>query len=587
MKTNLVEAFKRFPFSCILAVFLGVASCYYLDIPYQEREHFLVILISSYFGIFIHLISALWIEAQDRSYSSAKKWLIYLSASGLTYLFYLLILKTPLSLKWIHTGQLSIFILAFGICLPWIQKSDDKSFWYWAKDLFVGAVLALFFSSVLCTGVEVILISAIKLLDLKPYSKLYSQVISVIYTGFFWLFLLGRVPAISSNLKKDYPKILTLLVDFFWIPLLLIYVAVLYVYGMKMGITAHWPKGYVASLATLALTAAVIGLFLNYPREEKSSRPLWVRFFLRFYFWILIPIAALVILGLWRRIHEYGITEPRYLDLVWNIWAFGVLAYFYWSRQRKIRLVIAALGLLMFFTFAGPWGIFEVSKRSQVARLTEILERNGLLVENQTRKPTQKIPFEDRKNICGILSYLSRTHGLDSFPYWAPLISSQELKGITDVELARKAWGIEFIQPWQTEDSKRELVFSSKTELKYQAVETRGYHFVVPIYFYGVDRTVQIQLEGQKWVQMKAQNNLFEFSFQGTSLKLDWIPLLNKLNQSTNQRSNQVQSEELVISGENAGLSVRIQADTVKFKEASSGELLLLEISGLALIRLY
>jgi len=174
-------------------------------------------------------------------------------------------------------------------------------------------------------------------------------------------------------------------------------------------IRREWPRGTVGYLVSVFSVLGMLALLFVHPiREASSSR--WVRVYARRFYLSLFPLVALLILGTWRRVSEYGITEKRYLLLALGIWIAGVALYFLVSRRRDIRAIPISLCGLALLASVGPWSAASVSRADQVARLRGVLERHGLLRGGKIQAAAQPLDFATRKAISGGLDYLNGVH---------------------------------------------------------------------------------------------------------------------------------------------------------------------------------
>jgi hypothetical protein len=102
------------------------------------------------------------------------------------------------------------------------------------------------------------------------------------------------------------------------------------------------------------------------------------------------------------------------------VWLAGIAVYQLVTRSRGIRIIPASLCVGGLVTFAGPWGAYEVSERSQVHRLAGLLEANTMLVDGQAKPATGEVSEDDRREIEAALTYLAGTHGLGAVAPWFP-----------------------------------------------------------------------------------------------------------------------------------------------------------------------
>jgi len=107
--------------------------------------------------------------------------------------------------------------------------------------------------------------------------------------------------------------------------------------------------------------------------------------------------------------------------------AFATLALFMlFGRSRSLKAIPATLALVAVVTSFGPWGAYAVSRRSQSARLTALLERQGLLAGGKVAHAAKDVAPEQVREISASVDYLATTHGGRSLRRWSQPQSSLE-----------------------------------------------------------------------------------------------------------------------------------------------------------------
>jgi hypothetical protein len=132
----------------------------------------------------------------------------------------------------------------------------------------------------------------------------------------------------------------------------------------------------------------------------------------------MIPSIIMLLLAIWKRIDQYGFTEPRYILVILALWLAAMAVLFIVNRDQNILVIPATLCLLALATVAGPWSAYGVSLRDQTDRLADLLRRNEMLVDGRIQAPADTVTFADRKEIGAVLSYLGQTHGMRSILSW-------------------------------------------------------------------------------------------------------------------------------------------------------------------------
>jgi hypothetical protein len=126
----------------------------------------------------------------------------------------------------------------------------------------------------------------------------------------------------------------------------------------------------------------------------------------------------MLILAIWKRISQYGITENRYFLAVLSVWLAAIAIYFTFSRVKNIKAIPATLCIVAFATSFGPWGAYSVSERSQVQRLEKLLVSNEILVDGLVDQAVGSVSLDDRREISAILRYIVETHGPAPIAPW-------------------------------------------------------------------------------------------------------------------------------------------------------------------------
>src|SRR5699024_5099304 len=117
---------------------------------------------------------------------------------------------------------------------------------------------------------------------------------------------------------------------------------------------------------------------LRYPIRIISDHK-WINRFYTGYFAALVPLVMLLLLAIYRRVADYGITINRYLVVVLALWLAGIVAYFLVSRTKNIKVIPGSLCVVAFLISFGPWGAFSGSRRSQVNGVAGLLQQNETL----------------------------------------------------------------------------------------------------------------------------------------------------------------------------------------------------------------
>ncbi len=271
-----------------------------------------------------------------------------------------------------------------------------------------------------------------KLLGLKFEGKIYGH-LWVLITGLFHpLFFLAGVPRNFETLEAEpgYPVGLRRFVQFVLVPLVVVYLAILYLYAAKILFTWHLPNGWVAlPVLILAVVGILAALLLQPIRTRAEFR--WTGLFILWFYRLLLPLTVLLMLSIGRRIHDYGVTEHRYFTAVLALWLPVTCLLFAWRHDRSIKWIPASLGTLCLITAFGPWSAFAISYRSQHQRLINQLQQLGVLQDGRVIAKRQTVNQPIYEELRSTLDYVLSHHDpaaldplMTGFKEWKPYTSS-------------------------------------------------------------------------------------------------------------------------------------------------------------------
>jgi hypothetical protein len=171
-------------------------------------------------------------------------------------------------------------------------------------------------------------------------------------------------------------------------PIAAIYAVILYIYLFKVIVVWELPNGLVSYLVSSLMYVGLFVITLLYP----------ARFSLFRYFGLLmLPLLALMSIGIIRRFDDYGITIYRGYVLLLNIWFYGICIYLFITKAQRIKWILISFAVIALLSSIGPWSIPNITKYRLIA---EVSKSNF-----DEMKP------EDKKKIKDKAKYLRRTYG--------------------------------------------------------------------------------------------------------------------------------------------------------------------------------
>jgi hypothetical protein len=262
------------------------------------------------------------------------------------------------------------------------KENEEQHFWQYNKNLFINLFLTAVFTGVLTSGVELAILAIQELFNFNFEGKIYLETYAALAIfGSTSIFLLFNESGLEYLEKEgSYPVVLKFFTQFILIPLLIIYVVILYFYCLKITINWELPRGWVSYLVLAYSIVGIFALLLVHPLHKEKAKS-WIILFNKIFYYTLIPLIVLLFVAIFTRVLQYGYTEARYFVLLISVWLTSVVLYFIFFKKATIKFIPISLFVFGVFALIFPYfNAFSVSKRSQENELKQLLTENKLLV---------------------------------------------------------------------------------------------------------------------------------------------------------------------------------------------------------------
>ena len=262
------------------------------------------------------------------------------------------------------------------------NENEETNFWQYNKNLFINLFLTAVFTGVLTSGVQLAILAVQELFNFDFKGEIYLETFATLsILGSTSIFLLFNESGLVYLEKEgSYPVVLKFFTQFILIPLLIIYVVILYFYCLKITINWELPRGWVSYLVLAYSIVGIFALLLVHPLHKEKAKS-WIILFSKIFYYTLIPLIVLLFVAIFTRVLQYGYTEARYFVLLISVWLTTVVFYFIFSKRATIKFIPISLFAFGVFALIFPYfNAFSVSKRSQESELKQILTNNKLMV---------------------------------------------------------------------------------------------------------------------------------------------------------------------------------------------------------------
>ena len=382
--SQITSAFKRFPLASAFAIFATIAFIYFYENSLSPTHSKLT------YWLFIYPIAASMIALSVSLVQESRKkfsvlphiiaeavWLaisialVFYHFSTNNYTEHIYVLVTWLFIY--TTAFLSLFVA------PFFKQKDENGFWVFLMKNAKAAVVATAISVVLLIAIDGLLFGFFNLFDIKVSARpfVYSAIISSC-TIFPILFFSG-IPSIDDCLQEApaLNKFQTSANKFLFLPVLSLYIILLYAYIAKIIIQWEMPKGMVSYLVSASMLLMLLRVTLTLP-ERINPKPSFEKKLLKILPAACIPLVILMSVGIMRRISDYGISEDRYYITAINIFYYIIIAILLIDKIKckSKYITIVFCGMFLILT-NGPLSAINVTHRVWINSVKAALVEEG------------------------------------------------------------------------------------------------------------------------------------------------------------------------------------------------------------------
>lgn len=447
---ELKKLVQRFPF--VVFSVLGLSSIFLAEINDWNKDIEAKVYVFFVYATFLTFSIAL---ATERTLSKLMRNLISLVVLGLLawYAFSLPdVLIYNLDIQHIILGLIlfmTLFVVAF------FRKNNDDNFWEFGKKNIVRMVLAYVFSGILMGGLSLAVLSLQELFSIEMSDKVYQNLAVFCLLIFSVFYFLMHVPGVEEKykLKIDFSKPLKFLSLYILIPVLGLYLIILYIYLIKIIVAWELPNGWVTTLISVLGLIGLLTIIILYPVIKSKENKL-INFLGKYFPLMIIPLLILMSIAIFRRIDDYGLTANRLFALRLNIWLYGISIFLYITASRHPKWILISLLAVALVSTWGPLNSFVVTKNILLSSWTENLEKAGLYKNNQvilpdtTYKPVAEV---DYNRIVDVYTYLRDNYGENVFhPYFPSKIDKKLSAGIYSLNKFKKDSVLYDFPKWQS-----------------------------------------------------------------------------------------------------------------------------------------
>ena len=453
---NAKDSFIRFPLTIMFSLLAACLGIYLIEYGEEIKNFFPYLNTLLCMSIGIPLFFCVTIISNKKGLTKKQHVLFNIIASILLVIIYFTLPNSQsthnTSLPYIKYAIYNITCHLLVSFVPFAFTRQLNAFWHYNKILFIRFLVSLIYSGFIYLGLVLALTSLKLLFDVDLHEKLFIEIWIVTVSFFNTWFFVGGIPKNLDELESNvqYPNGLRVFSQFVLLPLLGLYLLILYSYGSKIILTWDWPRGVVSYLIICVSVLGILTFLLIHPFGELKEHA-WIKKASRGYYFLLFPLLVIFFIAIFLRINDYGITINRYVILLLGIWLTIVCIYTAIGKTN-IKFIPTSLAVLMLLVSFGPWGMFSMSERSQVYRLKSILEKSTVLKDNKVQNEpswikdslpeliteteftnSNKLTDSLHNEVMSILDYLDNHHGFSMIRDWY----KQDIDSIINVIISK------------------------------------------------------------------------------------------------------------------------------------------------------
>lgn len=272
---------------------------------------------------------------------------------------------------WVTLGVLAPLAVLMA---RWVR--DNHRFVADATVYVRAAVLAVFFANAMLGLFGAVLYSTVYIFALTGewVSHVWVYAVILAETLFAPVFLLMLTDDGLGRERRS-SRVLDVLLNWIVTPAVLIYLAILWLYIVKIVAVWSLPRGGVAYL----VFGFMLFAFLVRALQELVGKRVYDWFFDRFS-WFALPAVVLFWVGVGRRVSEYGLTEGRvWLVACGAVMTFAMAAFLFRRTGRYLWVCAAAFLCFAALVYVPSLDPERIAVRSQEARANRIGCRLDLL----------------------------------------------------------------------------------------------------------------------------------------------------------------------------------------------------------------
>lgn len=321
-----------------------------------------------------------------------------------------------------------LVLLIFPV-IAFLGKNKEVPFWEFAWQSIFRIGISYLFSGILMGGLSLAVLSLKMLFEIDVKDSIYADLGVFSFVIFGPLYFLTQLPEDPQSLKWTLPvsRFLKFIGLYILLPIMSLYLIILYVYLAKIVMDWELPRGWVSTLVSILGLGGMITLFINTPLRSERKSPV-LEFFFRFFPLLLLPLLILMSIGIAKRVGDYGFTHNRLYVIILNAWMYVAAIQMLVTQSSRLRWIILSFSITgMIFTL-GPLNVFTISKNSVNNCLIRDLETLKVWKTDHLDLASLEVIQNDslREEVQSKLKYIKNFYGKEELMAYLPVNSTEK-----------------------------------------------------------------------------------------------------------------------------------------------------------------
>lgn len=391
------DIFIRFP---VVFVFIFL-SCAYAIYGYSSRINGFIESQSvlNFFILSVATSTFMSLFLENKNYPKAEK-IVFFSSGTILAIIGVFVFPYNFALQ-LGAVFIGLFFAPFLLI-----ESESGIFIHNAISLLKALIFSLLACAILHFGLLGIVTAINYLFGINYTFPVYISYI--IFFGLLPSLALLNMPNICKlNVSKDFSfsKLPSLLVRGILMPLVFIYTLVLYAYFAKIIISTELPKGGIVWIVTIY---SALSLFIKMSLICIKNKNKLSKLYEKYFYYILITPVIFMLISIYIRIKEYGVTEDRFLVAFLSLYLMSIIIANLYNSKLHIKYIFLLFSLSFALISFSPLNPTSISAKSQLKRFTSLLHQYKILQDGEV-KPLNHQPLKEvRAKFSALAAYISQ-----------------------------------------------------------------------------------------------------------------------------------------------------------------------------------